>query len=70
MGIPQSKYFKKGLLKKYDLQDIIFDIKDIQSYAINEYVEVISAYDEVKPNLAIIEIPNSFRQQRDANNPY
>jgi hypothetical protein len=69
-GMPQSKYFQKGLLKKYDLYDIIFDVKEIKYYTISEYIGVISAYDEVKPNLAIIEIPKSFRQLNDSDNPY
>jgi hypothetical protein len=69
-GIPQSRYFQKGLLKKYDLQDIIFDVKEIQNYTVSEYIKIISAHDEIKPNLAIIEIPSSFRRQKDADNPY
>jgi hypothetical protein len=70
-GMPQSKYFKKGLLKKYDLQDIVFDIKEIQNSAENEYVNAISnASNDIKPNLAIIEIPTEFRRMRDVDNPY
>ena len=69
-GVPQSKYFQKGLLKKYDLLDIVFDIKEIQSYNIEEYLSVIKDYDENKPNLAIIEIPTEFRKLDDISNPY
>ena len=69
-GMPQSKYFKKGLLKKYDLQDVVFDIKEIQNFIENEYVNAISNSDEVKPHLAIIEIPAEFRRMKDINNPY
>lgn len=69
-GIPQSNYFQKGLLKKYDLQDVIFDIKEIQSYIIDEYLNIIKNYDEIKPHLAIIEIPTEFRQYNDKSNPY
>lgn len=69
-GLPQSSYFKKGLLKKYDLQDVLLDIKEIQSYKIEEYLSVISSYDESKPHLAIIEIPSEFRQLSDNSNPY
>lgn len=69
-GIPQSKYFQKGLLKKYDLQDVIFDIKEMQSYGIDEYLNIIKNYDEIKPHLAIIEIPTEFRQYDDKSNPY
>jgi Piwi domain len=69
-GIPQSNYFRKGLLKKYDLQDILFDIKEIQSYNIEEYLRVIKNYDESKPHLAIIEIPSEFKKMDDVSNPY
>jgi hypothetical protein len=69
-GVPQSKYFQKGLLKKYDLQDVIFDIKEMQSYSLDEYLNIIKNYDELKPNLAIIEIPAEFRKYDDKSNPY
>ena len=69
-GLPQSKYFQKGLLKKYDLLDIVFDIKEIQSYDIEEYLKVIKNYDEFKPHLALIEIPTEFRKLDDMSNPY
>lgn len=69
-GLPQSKYFKKGLLKKYDLHSITFDVKEVQSNTLNEYLNVIHEYDDNKPHLAIIEIPESFKLQNDQNNPY
>lgn len=69
-GIPQSKYFKKGLLKKYDLHNITFDIKQIQRNDISEYLNVIREYDETKPDLAIIEIPEKFKLLPDQENPY
>lgn len=69
-GLPQSKYFQKGLLKKYDLHNITFDVKEIQNNTLNEYLNVIHDYDEQKPNLAIIEIPENFKLQTDQNNPY
>lgn len=69
-GIPQSRYFQKGLQKKYDLQDVILNIREIQAYSIDEYLNVISRYDENKPHLAIIEIPASFKRQADLANPY
>ena len=69
-GLPQSSYFQKGLLKKYDLQDVAFDIKEIQSYNIEEYLNIIKNHDEYKPNLAIIEIPSEFRKLDDNSNPY
>lgn len=69
-GDSQSRYFKKGLLKKYDLQDVIFNIIELQSLGIEDYVNAISNYDENKPHLAIIEIPARYRKLEDINNPY
>lgn len=69
-GLPQSKYFQKGLLKKYDLQDLSFDVKEIQSYNIEEYLQIIRSHDDSKPHLAIIEIPYEFRKLDDISNPY
>jgi Piwi domain len=69
-GLPQSGYFKKGLHKKYDLQDVIFDIREVQSSTEQEYLTIIREYDEQKPSLAIIEIPSSFKKLKDKDNPY
>lgn len=69
-GLPQSRYFQKGLQKKYDLHNVTFDVKEIQSNTLNEYLNVIREYDDNKPHLAIIEIPESFKLQSDQNNPY
>lgn len=68
-GMPQSKYFQKGLLKKYYLHNITFDVREIINYELNEYLNVISNY-EVRPDLAIIEIPEIFKQISDQDNPY
>lgn len=69
-GLPQSKYFQKGLQKKYDLHNVTFDVKEVQTYTSIEYLNVIREYDDSKPHLAIIEIPESFKSQTDQNNPY
>lgn len=69
-GLPPSKYFQKGLLKKYDLQEIFFNVKEIPSFNIEEYLKVIRDYDDAKPHLAIIEIPYEFRKLDDTLNPY
>ena len=69
-GIPASKYFKKGLQRKYDLQDISFDIHEIQGYEVEEYLRVVRDNDGAKPHLAIIEIPASFKRLDDSSNPY
>ena len=69
-GLPKSRYFQKGLLKKYDLQDVIFDIKEMQSYEVEEYLGIIKNHDSFKPHLAIIEIPAAFKRYDDKTNPY
>lgn len=69
-GMPQSRYFQKGLQKKYDLQDVIINIRETQAYSTEEYINTISSYDENKPHLAIIEIPANFKRQTDNTNPY
>jgi argonaute-like protein implicated in RNA metabolism and viral defense len=48
----------------------VFDIREIHSYNIEEYLNIIKNYDEVKPHLAIIEIPTEFRKLDDLSNPY
>ena len=69
-GIPSSKYFQKGLLKKYELQEVIFDIKEIQNHTIEDYIAIIKDNDDNTPHLAIIEIPYSFRRLDVQSNPY
>jgi len=69
-GLPQSKYFQKGLQRKYDLQDVLFNVKEIQDFTVNEYLDAIRSEDERKPHLAIIEIPAAFKRYDDRNNPY
>ncbi|MDR6563196.1 MULTISPECIES: Piwi domain-containing protein [unclassified Arcicella] len=69
-GLPQSKYFQKGLQKKYDLHNVIFDVKEVQTNTLGEYLNVIREHDGNKPHLAIIEIPESFKLQSVQNNLY
>ena len=69
-GLPQSKYFQKGLQRKYDLHNVAFDVKEVQNNTLSEYLKVIRDFDGNKPHIAIIEIPESFKQQRDQDNPY
>lgn len=69
-GLPQSRYFQKGLQKKYDLHNVTFDVKEVQNNTLSEYLNVIRDYDDNKPHLAIIEIPENFRLLNDQNNPY
>lgn len=69
-GIPTSSYFKKGFQKKYDLQDVQYQINEISTFDLTEYLRVVKENDNTRPDLAIIEIPNEFRQLDDASNPY
>ena len=63
-GIPDSGYFKKGLLKKYDLQNIDLKFKEVNSYSLNQY-EILSRGLEEAPDLLIISIPEEFKEAKD-----
>lgn len=69
-GLPQSKYFKKGFKKKYDLHSIDYSLEEINSFLIENYLQIIRSERDTKPDLAIIEIPENFRTMRDSENPY
>jgi hypothetical protein len=69
-GIPHSTYFKKGLVKKYDLMNASFNIKEIKTNTLQEYLRVLKGEEEKKPDMAIIEIPYDCRNLRDNDNPY
>lgn len=72
-GDPNSRYFKKGLLKKYELQNININIEEISEYNYREYNDAISRYNrnsENKPDFSIIEIPENFKLKKDKENPY
>jgi len=49
------------------LQDVIYDIKDIQSYNVEDYLNIIKNQDDVKPHLAIIEIPHNWNFRDESN---
>ncbi|EPR70347.1 hypothetical protein ADIWIN_3703 [Winogradskyella psychrotolerans RS-3] len=69
-GLPTSKYFKKGFKKKYDLHNVNLLIDEVTSYKFESYNSIIRSELDLKPDLAIIEIPNEFRDLEDAHNPY
>lgn len=69
-GLPNSSWFKKGLLKKYELQEVNYLIQEISDYQLEDYLGVISNYDDENPHLAIIEIPDRFKNLSDRDNPY
>lgn len=67
-GLPTSKYFKKGFKKKYDLHNVNLLIDEITSYKFESYNSIIRSELDLKPDLAIIEIPNEFRDLEDVHN--
>jgi hypothetical protein len=69
-GLPSSSWYKKGLKKKYDLDEMNVDIHEVSSYEYSQYSKIVSAITEQKPDLAIIEIPKEFRNLPDNENPY
>jgi hypothetical protein len=70
-GMPQSRYFTKGMMKKYDLQDLLIQVEELETTSQDSYNAAIRKMMEGrKPDLALIEIPASFRQEPHASNPY
>ncbi len=68
-GMPKSKWFKQGFKDKYNLHGIKLLPKQINSYNIDSYENVISSLEE-KPDIAIIELPSKFRSLPVENSPY
>lgn len=62
-GLPDSRYFTKGLKSKYELHNIKLDIQEVSSYDISE-IERITRKLKSKPDIVIIEIPVSFKNER------
>ncbi len=72
-GIPSSAYFKGGMIGKYRLHDISFDIVELDNYSISEYQNKITDYikqSKSLPHLAIIETNENFKKEKADNNPY
>ena len=73
-GDANSKFFKKGLQKKYELYDIKLNIKEISNYTVTEYFNAITDHirnsNQPKPNIAIVAIPENFKKEKDQDNPY
>ena len=72
-GLPISRYFKKGLLGKYELHGASINIQEIQNYAKSDYLGGITQFTKnsnEKPHLAIIEIPANFKRYKERDNPY
>lgn len=72
-GLPNSRYFKKGLLGKYELHGASINIQEIQNYSKSDYLGGITYFTKnsnEKPHLAIIEIPANFKKYNEKDNPY
>jgi hypothetical protein len=72
-GIPSSGYFKGGMIGKYKLHDMSFEIVEVENYSIIEYqgkiVNYIKTHDTL-PDIAIAETTDEFKQEAPYNNPY
>jgi hypothetical protein len=65
-GIPNSKYFTKGLKAKYELHQIALDVHQIAMFEIS-LIEAINSKLNYKPDMVIIEIPESYKRVKDVN---
>lgn len=63
-GLPTSSYFKKGLIKKYDLQNVNLQIKEVSRYVLQSYEELTQKFDEA-PDIIIVSIPDEFKEIKD-----
>lgn len=68
-GLPTSDWFKEGFKKKYDFHDIKIEIKEVLDYNMLEYNTIIDSLED-KPDIVIIEIPESFKKLKPESNPY
>lgn len=68
-GDPNSQWFKKGIQKKYDLNNVTYEVFDIPNCDFTSYDNVISQLN-AKPDLVIMEIPESFKKMKIEENPY
>lgn len=66
-GIPDSKYFKKGLKSKYEFNTVDVDIIEVADFTIVELQKVIKTL-TYTPNLILFEIPVSFKSERIVQN--
>lgn len=60
-GMPNSFYFKKGLVKKYDLQNVDLQIKEVSGYELSLYEKVTAQIDTL-PDLVIVTIPERIKE--------
>lgn len=68
-GLPNSAYFKKGFVKKYDLNDVNVSIREISEYEYINYEKIINSLEKL-PDLLILELPESLKKDKISNNMY
>ena len=72
-GIPSSRFFKGGLVGKYRLHDVTFEIIELDNYSIEDYSKKITEYIKRKdtlPDLALVETLENFKMLSPDKNPY
>jgi len=72
-GITSSAYFKGGMIGKYRIHDISFEIVELDNYSVNEYQNKIMNHMKSRdslPHLAIVETSENFKHEKPENNPY
>lgn len=72
-GIPSSSVFRNGMLGKYRLHNIMFDIIEIEDYSVGSYLSKITDYvtnQSSLPHLAIVETRDEFHSKPVVENPY
>ena len=60
-GIPDSKYFKKGLKGKFELHEIVNQVVEISEYEEDEYKRALGMVEESKPDLVIVELEDNSK---------
>ena len=68
-GLPNSKYFKKGFQRKYDLHQVEHTIKEVVTQGLEEFNKIIKDLD-TKPSIALIELSDDLKEIDIINSPY
>lgn len=66
-GLPNSSFFKKGLKRKYDLQDVNIIFREVNNFNLSEYQLILQKLSD-KPHIALMEISLSFKDVKDIPN--
>lgn len=62
-GMPQSKYFTKGFKSKYELHNVVVDVREISAYDITE-IQSITSKLTYEPSIVLIEMPVRLKEIR------